>query len=330
MLSKEAQALLKLLGDRPVAYHPQLARILGGVKEALFVSQMLYWQGKGRIPDGWIWKTRAEWTEETGLSRWEQETARKNLCRLGVLEEKRQGIPAKLYYRLNLERLHELIVAKLDDLQQDGGDTTNKKVGEALTTPENTSQTTSNNALSLTANAVNDKAAKPPSLQQYFEDTIHRLHHCENGKQAIAIAKGFCDYCFGIDAPYGRVGRLVKQAGGAARFCQLCLEVLAKSPRGDPLSYITALLRNKKLETPRASPQTPRRTGPREPNWELLRGIVYDFEYAKHWIMTHYPPERWATFVEGVARGEDADPSKPGIREWLEKRDRQAKEQAHV
>ena len=54
--SKEAQALLELLGDRPIAYHPKLAQVLGGVKEALFVSQLLYWHGKGAHKNGWIWK----------------------------------------------------------------------------------------------------------------------------------------------------------------------------------------------------------------------------------------------------------------------------------
>jgi len=227
----------------------------------------------------------------------------------------------KKYYRLHMKVEGNSVTPGGNSVTPEGNSVTPRGKLSYPRTEKDTLER--NNTLS------NDKAAKPPSLQQYFEDTVHRLHHCENGKKVIAIAKGFCDYCFGIDAPYGRVGRLIKQAGGAARFCQLCLEVLAKSPRGDPLSYITALLRNKKLETPRASPQTPPRTGPRKPNWELLRGKVYDFEYAKNWIMTHYPPERWATFVEGIARGEDADPSTPAWREYFARRKRE-KEQAHV
>ena len=44
-------ALIELLGDRPVAYHPMLAKRLGSVKAALFLSQLLYWHGKGRHGD---------------------------------------------------------------------------------------------------------------------------------------------------------------------------------------------------------------------------------------------------------------------------------------
>jgi hypothetical protein len=108
--SDTANALIALLQDRPVAYHPMLAKILGGVKQAIFVSQLLYWHGKGIRPDGFIWKTREEFQEETGLTRYEQETARKHLRDLGVLEEKRKGVPGKMHYRLDTGKLGELIV----------------------------------------------------------------------------------------------------------------------------------------------------------------------------------------------------------------------------
>jgi len=98
-------ALISLLADRPVAYHPDLARILGGVKQAIFVSQLLYWTDKGSRADGFIWKTQEEWTDETGLSAGEQRTARKHLVEQGILIERLQDIPARLYYKLNLDTL---------------------------------------------------------------------------------------------------------------------------------------------------------------------------------------------------------------------------------
>jgi len=104
-------AVLKLLADRPVAYHPDLARIVGGVKAAVFLSQLLYWSGRGKRNDGYIWKTQDEWEQETGLTRYEQEGARKNLIERDMLEEKRMGWPAKMYYRIDFEALHEAIVA---------------------------------------------------------------------------------------------------------------------------------------------------------------------------------------------------------------------------
>lgn len=75
------------------------------------LSQAFYWNGK--IPEsrkGWFYKTQKEWTEETCLSRREQETARKTLLATGIWEEKLEGIPAKLHFRINLAALYAKLV----------------------------------------------------------------------------------------------------------------------------------------------------------------------------------------------------------------------------
>ena len=54
--------------------------------------------------------TQIEWERETGLTRSEQETARRKLRDLGYLEERRRGLPAKLYYRVNMQKI-------IDDLR---------------------------------------------------------------------------------------------------------------------------------------------------------------------------------------------------------------------
>lgn len=43
-----------------------------------------------------------DWAEETGLSRKEQEGARRRLKTVGLLAEARRGVPAKLYYQVDL------------------------------------------------------------------------------------------------------------------------------------------------------------------------------------------------------------------------------------
>lgn len=93
---------------RPVAYYPMLAELTGSVAAALFLCQMLYWHDKGEDPGGWIYKTREEMTGETGLSRYEQESSRRNLKKLGFLEERYAGCPRKLYYRLDIDRINEV------------------------------------------------------------------------------------------------------------------------------------------------------------------------------------------------------------------------------
>lgn len=108
--SKRSEGIMAILADRPIAYHPKLATVIG-VKETVFVCQLLYWDGKGRDPEGWIYKPQTEITEETGLSRYEQETVRKRLGTRHILEEKLAGIPAKLHYRINYDALGEAIDA---------------------------------------------------------------------------------------------------------------------------------------------------------------------------------------------------------------------------
>lgn len=91
--------------DRPIAYHPILAKVFGSVTSALFLSQLGYWSDKGADPSGWIWKTEAEMTEETGLSRSEQQTAREVLVWSGVLQEKRKGVPARMWFKIDWDML---------------------------------------------------------------------------------------------------------------------------------------------------------------------------------------------------------------------------------
>lgn len=102
-----------LLSDRPVAFHPQLARLLGGINAALLFQQIAFWSNTK--PDSeagygaWIWKTQTELEAETTLTRYEQENARKNLRRTNVIEEHRRSVPARLHYRINWRRFFELL-----------------------------------------------------------------------------------------------------------------------------------------------------------------------------------------------------------------------------
>jgi len=110
-------AFLKLL-DRPIAFHRCFIDLTGSVTAALFLSQAMYWQKRlSEEPDAYWHKNRAEWTDETGLSRREQETARQILKRLGVLEEQRTGVPARLMYRVDHPKLSGLLNTLIDDSQ---------------------------------------------------------------------------------------------------------------------------------------------------------------------------------------------------------------------
>lgn len=91
---------------RPVVYYPSLNPITGGVTATIFLLTFVQWHGTQHDPQGWIYKTQGEIERETGLSRYEQETARKQLRTRDLLREKRRGVPARLHYRVQLDRLN--------------------------------------------------------------------------------------------------------------------------------------------------------------------------------------------------------------------------------
>ncbi len=93
--------LLLEVFDIPVSFHRCLVPVTGGITSALMLSQAI-WTTHALEPaaEGWFMRSQEEWTEETGLSRWEQETARRALRRAGLLEERRCGMPARLWFRV--------------------------------------------------------------------------------------------------------------------------------------------------------------------------------------------------------------------------------------
>lgn len=110
----EQSAIIELLGDRPVAYHPILAKALGDVKAAIWLSQLLYWQGKGKYGD-WTWKSADDFYNETALTRREQERIRGILSSKGVLEQRRAGPRGTLHYRVVIDALVRLIGSYASD-----------------------------------------------------------------------------------------------------------------------------------------------------------------------------------------------------------------------
>lgn len=116
----DADKLAKLaLFDRPIAFHRSFITLGVGVAGALMLSQAVYWSKRTSNPEGWFYKSREEWEEETGLTRTEQERARKSLCSAGVMVEKRQGVPARLYYRVDQDQLLRTLLGDLKELTLD-------------------------------------------------------------------------------------------------------------------------------------------------------------------------------------------------------------------
>jgi hypothetical protein len=99
---------------RAIAYQPGLSIVFGSVTTGVFLSQLLYWQGKGSNKEGWIYKTIPDLQRETGLTRSNQETAIKQCVELGFLETKLTGrVPRTRHFRLDLKKLEDLLPSLL-------------------------------------------------------------------------------------------------------------------------------------------------------------------------------------------------------------------------
>lgn len=103
---------LQALLERPVAYHRAFVTLGVGITGALMLSQAVYWSSRTNDKEGWFYKSQVEWEEETGLTRYEQEGARKKLVKLGFMEERKQGVPCKLFFRICMEAISASLVAE--------------------------------------------------------------------------------------------------------------------------------------------------------------------------------------------------------------------------
>jgi hypothetical protein len=103
------QKVKDLLPNRIVGYSPDLARAVGGATTGLFLSQLLFLSDKGTNTDGWVYKSEQEMGRETGLTKREQQTARRKLLSLGVIAIERRGFRFSYHFKVIWERLYQVI-----------------------------------------------------------------------------------------------------------------------------------------------------------------------------------------------------------------------------
>lgn len=93
---------------RTIAFYPGLKRVTNSTNATILLCQLIYWCDKTKDKEGWIYKTNYELEDETGLTVYEQQTARKILIDLKILEEEFKRLDHTMRYRLNLEVLNDL------------------------------------------------------------------------------------------------------------------------------------------------------------------------------------------------------------------------------
>lgn len=128
------------LFDRPIAFQRAFVDLGIGITGALMLSQCVYWAKRTSNTEGWFYKSQAEWERETGMTRREQETARKRLVKAGFLEECRKGVPARLFYRIDTGALE----AALEELSTRMAESANQECPKGATSmaPEDNQECT--------------------------------------------------------------------------------------------------------------------------------------------------------------------------------------------
>ena len=102
--------LIEAMNEQPIAFNKHYVFLGCGINGALMLSQLVYWTSRTKDADGWIYKTQVEWTRETGLTRTEQENARKKLLELGFITEKKMSVPCRVFFRVERENLYKSLI----------------------------------------------------------------------------------------------------------------------------------------------------------------------------------------------------------------------------
>lgn len=219
--SEETKMLIQILSSSPLAYHPLLAKIFGGVKCGVMLSQLLYWHGKQANKEGWILKTVAEFAEETALTEREQETARASLIETGAISYKRMGVPAMPHYRVNHAAMIDYALKNKDDqlgqnaLSSQYGSNGDLLAQNVLTNnTENTQKTTPGAVTPGKADYLQDlfNRKKAQAVLTTLNKTIDQRVKNEHHKDAcLAFAKEFPDCIFDFGEWIGQKGANIEK-----------------------------------------------------------------------------------------------------------------------
>lgn len=108
-LGREAMTnVLRHLNQRPIAYYPAYADLMGSVPGGVYLSQIMYWWS---VAGDDFYKTDAELMRETRLSAYEIRSSKYQLKKLECVFIKAKGNPPVTHYAVNIEKIIETIAS---------------------------------------------------------------------------------------------------------------------------------------------------------------------------------------------------------------------------
>lgn len=142
-----------------------------GLHEAVIIgelcSQYIYWENINQLVDGeYFYATREKIEEKTCINAYYQRVAIKKMEEKGILTLKRMGIPCKIYYKINEEKLLECIKTAKDSVVYDMND--KKKTQDITSNLPNKQQDTDNTHINN--NNINKKINNNNNTHENFKE----------------------------------------------------------------------------------------------------------------------------------------------------------------
>lgn len=100
-----SSTILQLIGARPILFNPIFAKKPSNITNAVFLSQMVYWQttkGYEDKPENWFYKSVEELEEETTLSPYQQRKAVEFWSNIKVVKNEIKGMPPKRWFFVDI------------------------------------------------------------------------------------------------------------------------------------------------------------------------------------------------------------------------------------
>ena len=183
-----------VLSDKTITFRRDFVEIAGSAAGSIFLSQSIYWMKvqKKAGKDGWFYKSREEWTEETGLTRYEQESARNALKKLRVLEEIRKGCPFQLHFTVNMKNLYLLLSAKSNkshSVESTPHSAGNNRIDGGIPSGHSVENSQPYKEAEITAKSTSENTQESPS----FNDSLFGEESNRKPKKYTRVLEKTCD-----------------------------------------------------------------------------------------------------------------------------------------
>lgn len=188
----ELKMLFTAMSEKPIAYHRIYSEITGSLTAGVLLSQLVYWDGvmKGKE----FYKTDKDFTQELAMGSKELKNAKKRISELKLVSIKRKGVPAKTYYKVDIDNIINVITnyAEQEQLVMPKGTNWIDRKGTTIT------ESTSENK-QYTISTTNKNKFTQEQLQTYmdtYNKALNRNSRLTNKKLQDKLNTRIQEYTF--------------------------------------------------------------------------------------------------------------------------------------